>query len=135
MAVGAGQMKWTILPLLLLLTACSVASIPVVHQLENVRLIRYRDADGHRLIPVARSAGEAREKLWRKWVNLYENQWDNQKNQKLVGETQWCVQWIGAQQMERICRRDGGLIWFERGILRDKIAIQMADKIWQLLPR
>ena len=117
---------------LMILTACANSFVPNNQQIDALRIIQYRDANGMGLMPVARSAGDAREKLWLKWLNIYDKKFDNQLNQKLDGQTQWCVQWLNGKKNERICRRDGGLIWFERGMLRDQMAVQMADRIWAL---
>ena len=102
---------------LMILTACANSFAPNNQQIDALRIIQYRDA---------------REKLWRKWLNIYDKKFDNQLNQKLDGQTQWCVQWLNGKKNERICRRDGGLIWFERGMLRDQMAVEMADRIWAL---
>lgn len=120
---------------LILLNACGslMPQQPEMSEIYDLRQIRYRDENGNGLIPVARSAGETRSRLWQRWLQTYQNQWQNQPHFKPSGYTQWCVQWQNAHdKMERICRRETALIWFERGVLQDKIAIQMADKIWAL---
>ncbi len=126
-------MKYQALIAAILLAACSSTPPPPVDAtLNDVRLIRYRDANGQGLIPVARSAGETRSRLWQRWLQTYQSQWQNQPHATLSGQTQWCAQWQTDIQIERVCRRDTGLIWFGRGVLHDKTAIQMADKIWAL---
>lgn len=123
------QNKWLILALTALLSACAHTYAPQ-SSVEQLRLIRYRDAEGNGLIPVARSAGEARTKGWQKWLTEQHNAWQTVPNQHVIGQTQWCAQWQNGEQQERICRRDNTLVWFERGILRDEHAIRSAEKIW-----
>ena len=56
---------------LMILTACANSFAPNNQQIDALRIIQYRDANGMGLMPVARSAGDAREKLWRKKMSEF----------------------------------------------------------------
>lgn len=121
--------------ILLLVSACAAPSLPehaVGGELVALRLIQYRDGQGNGLIPVARNVGATRTRLWQRWLHTHQTRWQYDTQIKLSGQTKWCAQWQHGETHERVCRRDEGLIWFGRGVLRDKTALAQAEKIWAL---
>lgn len=118
-----------------LLAACTTSNLPdtaAMGELAALRLIQYRDGQGNGLIPVARNVGATRARLWQRWLHTHQASWQNETHTKLSGTTKWCAQWQHGETHERVCRRDDGLIWFGRGVLRDKTALAQAEKIWAL---
>lgn len=115
--------------ILVLQAACtSLPNSP--NTISQLRLIAYQNAQGEAILPVARSAGDARTQAWQRWLHTHYGAWQSASGQALTGKTQWCAQWQENEKTQRLCRRGDTLVHFEYGMLHDANAVQSAQKIW-----